>query len=177
MRLSLEDFLFNGARRDEAVHETVLFLAVAPDPRERLLVGCRVPVRVKEDEPVGSDEVEAAAAGLTAKKKDKLLAVRVVELVDELLALADIHGAIEAEAAVAARATEFVEDIKRLRVVAYQDDFVVGVLADAREHAVEHLHFSRVPGPYFSITAAGILRDVILWKILFASRKIVREVE
>ena len=172
VRLALEDFFFNGARGDEAVDETVLFLAVAPHARESLLVGRGVPVRIEEDEPVGADEVEAAAAGLAAEEEDELLAVRVVKLVDELLALGDVHGTVEAEAAVATRATELVEDVEGLRVVADEDDFVVRVLADTGEHAVEDLHLARVPGSDFSIAASGVFGDVIFGKVLLAAWEI-----
>ena len=177
VRLALEDFFFNGARGDEPVDKTVLFLTVSPHTSEGLLVSRRVPVRIEENEAVGADEVKAAAAGLAAEEEDELFAVRVIELVDELLALGDVHGAVEAEAAVAARAAELVEDVERLRVIADEDDFVVGVLADAGEHAVKDLHFARVPGSDFSITASGVFGDVVFWEVLFATWEIVREVE
>ena len=62
--LALEDLLFNGAGRDEAVHEAVFLLAVAPYTGQGLLVGGGVPVGVEEDEAVGADEIQTAATGL-----------------------------------------------------------------------------------------------------------------
>ena len=62
--LPLEDLLLDAARRDEAVHEAVLLLAVAPHARQRLLICRRVPVRIEQDQAVGADEVDTAAAGL-----------------------------------------------------------------------------------------------------------------
>jgi hypothetical protein len=57
---------------------------------------------IEEDEAVGADEVDAAAAGFGGEEEDKVLSVlRVVELVDELLALLDCRTPLEAEVAVA----------------------------------------------------------------------------
>lgn len=47
-----------------------------------------VPVRVEEDEPVATDEVEAASAGTRGQQEDELVACRVIELVNQLLPLA-----------------------------------------------------------------------------------------
>ena len=175
--LPLEDLLLDRARRDEAVDEAILLLAVAPHARERLLVRGRVPVRVEEDEPVGADEVEAAAAGLGAEEEDELVAGGVVELVDQLLALVDVHGAVEAEDAVVAGAAELVEDVERLGVVAYQHDFVVGVLPDAREHAVEDGHFARVPCLHVAVAATGVFGDVVGWEEGFGAGEVGGEVK
>lgn len=142
MRLTLEDFLFDGAGGDEAVDETVFLLAIAPHAGERLLVGGRVPVRVEENKPIGADKVETAAASFAAKEENKFGAVRVVEFVNELLAFGNIHGAIKAEDAVISGAAELVKNVEGLRVVAYEHDFVVRVLPDTGEHAVENLHFA-----------------------------------
>lgn len=177
MRLSLKDLLLDGARRDEAVHETILLLAVAPDSRQGLLVGGRVPVRIKEDEPVAPDEIEAAAARFAAEQEDELGAVRVVEFVDEFLTLVDVHGAVEAEHAVVAGAAELVEDVERLRVIADQDDLVVGVLPDARQHAVEDLHFARIPGSDIAIAASCLLGYVIIREERFATGEVGGQIE
>lgn len=54
-------------------------LAVAPHTRGGLFIGGRVPVGVEEDQAVGADEVEPAAAGLAAEQEheagDLVLAV------------------------------------------------------------------------------------------------------
>jgi len=102
VRLALEDFLFDGASGDEAVHETILLLSVTPHTREGLLIGSGVPIRVEEDEAVRADEVETAATSFGGEEEDEFGAFGVVEFVDELLALAHVHGAIETETAVAA---------------------------------------------------------------------------
>ena len=53
--------------------------------------------------------------------------MRVVELVNELLALVDVYDPLEAEDAAGKRAAELVEDVERLGVVADEDDVVVDV--------------------------------------------------
>jgi hypothetical protein len=45
----------------------MLRLAVAPDTGGSLLVSGRIPVRVKENEAIGTDEVKAAATCLAAQ--------------------------------------------------------------------------------------------------------------
>ena len=170
--LALEDLLLDRAGRDEAVHEAVFLLAVAPDARQGLLVGGRVPVRVEEHEAVRADEVQAASAGFTAEEEDKLRAVGVVEFVDEFLTFVDVHRAVETEDAVVAAAAEPVEHVERLRVVADEHDFIVGVLPDSRQHAVEDLHLSRVPRPDVAIAASGFSGDIVVREEFFAPREI-----
>eukprot|EP00964_Phaeocystis_antarctica_P107733 scaffold72403_cov111-Phaeocystis_antarctica.AAC.3 len=62
--LPLVGLLLDGARAEEAVDVARLLLTRAPHARESLLVVGGVPVGVEEDEPVGADQVEAAAARL-----------------------------------------------------------------------------------------------------------------
>jgi hypothetical protein len=45
--LSLDDAFFDGSLTDETVDEHRAGLAVSPDPSHGLLVGCRVPIRLK----------------------------------------------------------------------------------------------------------------------------------
>lgn len=177
MALPLEDFLFDRAGRDEPVHETILLLAIAPHTRQRLLVGRGVPIGIEEDETVRADEVKAAATGLGAEEEHEFLAGGVIEFVDELLALVDVHGAVEAEDAVVAGAAEFVEDVERLGVIAYKNDFIVGVLSYAGEHAVEDGHFARVPGFDVTVAAAGVFGDVVGGKEGFGAGEVDGEVE
>lgn len=63
--------------------------------------------RIKENQPVRSDEVDAATSSLGREKEDELLAVGVVELVDELLTLLRRHGAVQTEEAVAVVEREY----------------------------------------------------------------------
>ena len=51
---------------------------------------------VKQNQAVATNEVEATATGLAAEQKDKLVLLGVIELLDQLLALADTGAAIEA---------------------------------------------------------------------------------
>jgi len=95
------------------------------------LIGRGVPVWVEENETIRPDKVETATSGLAAQKEDEFGSIRVVELVNELLALGYIHGAVEAEAAVIAGAAESLEDVEGLSVVADEDDLVVCVLTNS----------------------------------------------
>lgn len=65
---------------EEAVHIDMLALPIAPDTSSSLLVVCRVPVGVKEDEPVGTDQVEAAASRLAAEQEHKVALICVIEV-------------------------------------------------------------------------------------------------
>lgn len=169
MGLPLEDLFFDRARRDEAVDEAIFLLPVAPHTRQGLLVGGGIPVRVEKNQAVGADQVEATAARFAAEEEDELFAFGVVEFVDELLTLVDVHGPIQTQTAISTMATEFVKDVEGLCVVAYEHDFVVGVLPDASQHAVEDLHFAGVPGFDVAVTAAGVFGDIVIWEVLFTA--------
>ena len=177
MRLALEDLLLDRPRRDEPIHEAVLLLAVTPHSRQGLLVRRRVPVGVEEDQPVGTDQVQAAAAGLAAEQEDELLSLGVVELVHQLLAFVDVHRAVQTQRPVASGAAQLVEDVEGLGVVADQHDLVVGVLSDASQHAVEHHHLARVPRLDVSIPAASIFGHVIGREEFFAAWEVARQVQ
>lgn len=53
--------------------------------------------RVKQNKPVGTDEVDTASTSLGTEEEDELLALRVVELVHEFLPFRDVHGAVKTE--------------------------------------------------------------------------------
>ena len=86
-------------------------MSVTPNTRKRLLVGGRVPIGVKEYKAVSADQIEAAATGLGAQQKHKLRRLRVVESVDQALALVDIHRTVEAEESPAPRAQETLKKV------------------------------------------------------------------
>jgi len=86
VRLSLENLLLDGARSNEAIHEAVFLLTVTPDSSERLLVCRWIPIRVEENEAIGTDQVQATTTSFAAEQENKFLTVRIVELVDQLLA-------------------------------------------------------------------------------------------
>jgi hypothetical protein len=105
---------------------TFLLLAVTPDAGECLLVSRRIPIcsiaqrnrqhghclpyeqrehtRIKENQPVGTDEIDAASSRLAAQEEHELLAGRVVELVHHLLALRNGHRPVEPEESVPGQA-------------------------------------------------------------------------
>lgn len=178
MGLALEDLLLNSSGCDEAVHEAVLLLSISPHSSKRLLVSRWIPVGVEKNQTVRANKIQPTAAGFGRQEKNKFLAFRIVEFVDELLALADVHSPVEAERAVSAGAAQPLEDIERLRVIGDQDDFVVGVGADACQHAVEDLHFAGVPGLDFAVAAAtSVFGDVVVGEEGLAAGEVVGKVE
>ena len=52
---------------------------------------------VEQDQAIRTDEVDSASTGLAAQQEYELLALRVVELINELLALGDRHRAVQTE--------------------------------------------------------------------------------
>lgn len=60
--------------------------------------------RVKEDKSVCADEVDTTSTSLATEQEDKLLAFRVVELVNHLLTLGNGHCAVKPEVPVSIHA-------------------------------------------------------------------------
>lgn len=52
---------------------------------------------VEKNQTVGADEVDTTATSLATEEEDELLAFGIVELIDELLTLRDVHRAVESE--------------------------------------------------------------------------------
>ena len=127
--LALEHLLLDGARGEEAVQVALFLLPVAPAPRRRLLVVGGVPVRVEQHKPVPADEVDPAPAGFRGEQEHELVLRRVVELLHELLALADARRAVQADRGVVVLAAQELHEVQRLRVVADDDDAVLGLRA------------------------------------------------
>ena len=53
--------------------------------------------RVKQHQPIASDEVQSTPTSLAAEQEYKLVVLWVIELLDQLLALADASAAIQAQ--------------------------------------------------------------------------------
>jgi hypothetical protein len=94
--LSLDDLLLNGTGPHEAVDVTPLLLTFSPDATGRLLVAGRIPVRIKEDEAIGADKIDATAAGLARQEKGEATILQIVELCDEFGSLRCICCSIQA---------------------------------------------------------------------------------
>ena len=56
--------------------------------------------RVEQNQAVCADEVDTTSTGFATKQEDKLLPIRVVKLIDQLLPFVDRHGAVQTEVAV-----------------------------------------------------------------------------
>eukprot|EP00966_Prymnesium_polylepis_P187936 4356691-Prymnesium_polylepis.1 len=68
--------LLDGARREQPPDVDAPLLAVAENPRHRLLVGGGIPVGVVDDQPVGGDQVEAGATRARREQEGKLVRAR-----------------------------------------------------------------------------------------------------
>mmetsp|Transcript_22767 Transcript_22767/g.54475 ORF Transcript_22767/g.54475 Transcript_22767/m.54475 type:complete len:263 (-) Transcript_22767:424-1212(-) len=142
-QLPLEDLLLDRAGAQHAVDVHALLLAIPPHARRRLLVVGGVPVRIEEDEPVGADQVEAAAARLGREEEDEEVGLRVVDLIDHLGTLLDRARAVELAARPPLVLAHALEEVERLRVVGDEHDAVVGGGAQFRQHLVQHVELAR----------------------------------
>ena len=82
------------------IEPTILLLAVTPHTSKSLLIGCRVPIWIEQNQAIGTNEIETATTGLAAQQEDKLVSIRVVELVDQLLTLVDVHRSVKPKEAI-----------------------------------------------------------------------------
>ena len=94
VRLTLENLFLNRSCRNESVDKTILLLAIAPHTRQGLLVRGWVPVWVKKNKTVRSNQVQSTSSCLAAQQEYELIAIRVIEPVDQLLSLVDRHRSI-----------------------------------------------------------------------------------
>jgi len=60
--------------------------------------------RVKQDETIGTNEVDTASTSFAAEQKYKLFSIRIIKLIDEFLSLGDGHSSIKPEETVPYRA-------------------------------------------------------------------------
>ena len=54
----------------------LLLLSISPDPGHGLVIVGRIPVGIKHNKAIGSDQIEATPSGFTAKHKDELWALQ-----------------------------------------------------------------------------------------------------
>lgn len=66
---------YHHAYRQQAVDIAGLLLTITPDPGHGLFIISRIPVRVKHDQSVSPNEIEATAPSFAAQHKDKLRAL------------------------------------------------------------------------------------------------------
>ena len=98
VRLTLKCLLLDGARRQKSVDEAGFLLSVSPDAghglvivvvghrcRRQLVIVGRVAVGVEHHQPIGADQVQAAAARLAAQHEDELRRRDVVKPVHDLV--------------------------------------------------------------------------------------------
>ena len=77
VNLSTVDFLFDCAHRYESVHYHVFLLSDTEHSVDRLVVVCRIPVRVDDDCPVCASQVETLATNFRSKQCTELSRVLV----------------------------------------------------------------------------------------------------
>lgn len=82
-----------GRQQDSSLHRSM-------SPMVILFMRGEGHTRIEEDEPVRADEVDTASTSFATEQEDELLAIRVVELIDKLLAFVDSHRAVQTEVSV-----------------------------------------------------------------------------
>lgn len=108
----------------ESVDETFLLLTVTPDTRQGLLIACtiedvpevslrssdqtciyysRVPSGIKEDQAVGTNQIDTTASSFATEQENEFLALGIVEAVDQLLTLVDVHRSVKTQTSVPGR--------------------------------------------------------------------------
>ena len=96
----------------------------------------RAQTRIEQNQAVGSNEVDPTTTRLTTEKKDKLLAIWIVELINKLLTFGYCHCSVQPEESVPSEgvnekkgraavkegslftATQFLEKVESLSVIA-----------------------------------------------------------
>lgn len=108
-------------------------------------VVCMRTYRIEQDQTICANQVDTTTTGFTTQQEDRFFPFWVVEAVDKLLSLVDVHRAIQSKTPVSVKrgvslcdmivypissvlllvATESLEQIQCLSVIADKDDLVV----------------------------------------------------
>mmetsp|Transcript_4647 Transcript_4647/g.16681 ORF Transcript_4647/g.16681 Transcript_4647/m.16681 type:complete len:275 (-) Transcript_4647:1648-2472(-) len=121
--LAVVDLLLNCAARHQAVHHHLVLLADPPRPLLGLEVRRGIPVRVVQDHPIRAGEVEAQAAHPRGQAK-QLDLLRLVELVHQLLPLANRGGTVHPEVSVSEAQHRPLDDVQHLARLGEHQDLV-----------------------------------------------------
>lgn len=65
--------------------------------------------RIKENQPISSDEVDTASTSFTTEQEDELLPLWIVERIYEFLPFGNGHGSIQPEVAVSGELAQLAE--------------------------------------------------------------------
>jgi hypothetical protein len=56
--------------------------------------------RIKQNEPIRPDQIDTASTSFTAQQENKLFALWIVETINKLLTLVDVHCAIQSQTSI-----------------------------------------------------------------------------
>ena len=141
------------------------------------MVGSRIPIRIEQYQSVCTNQVQTAATSLTAEQENKFRAIGIVEFIDKLRSLLNVHGAVQSQVAVASCSAESLKQIQSLSVVANQDDLVVCILTNASQHAIKNHHLSRIPTLHFPVSSSGLRGCVVFWESVFTAGQVICQVK
>lgn len=127
----------SGTYGNEAIYVTGLLLPVTPHSGHCLLIVGRIPVRVKHEQAVGSNQIQAAAASLAAQHEKEAVRLRVIESVNNLRSLLDGHGAIEPDKSVLSLPRELLEQVQGLCVIGNENHLVVALCTYCCQHEIQ----------------------------------------
>ncbi|KAI3476655.1 hypothetical protein L1887_61750 [Cichorium endivia] len=142
---ALEDLLLHRIRRHESEDQHGLGLADAVNSVLRLQIHLRVPVRVVEDDRVGSDQVDAETTGARAEQEQvaRILALVLVERLHLRPPLFLRRSAVDAAGAQLLELVgPLLDDVEHGGKLA-KDEHLVPTLEERIEQSVEHEHLAR----------------------------------
>ena len=102
----------------------------------------RVPVWVKDDDGVGSGDVQTESAGPGGDEEEEERRI-LIEVIHEFLSGVDFRAAVQSAVAVALRLGVGLKDVEEPGAVREQEDLGVLRLKN-RKQAVKNLHLARV---------------------------------
>mmetsp|Transcript_32550 Transcript_32550/g.58910 ORF Transcript_32550/g.58910 Transcript_32550/m.58910 type:complete len:231 (-) Transcript_32550:115-807(-) len=125
--LTLKDLFLDSTRGKEPICEATFLLAVSPASSRSLLVNGRIPVRIKEHEPITANQVQTASTSLTREKKGNKRTRWIVEFVHHFLSLLHCHRAIKSTKSPVTLTTHFPNQIQSLSIVGYNHNLVASI--------------------------------------------------
>jgi hypothetical protein len=82
LRSSLQDSLFDSILSDEPEDIDLLSLTDSMSSVHGLQIGLRVPIRIKQNDNIGSDQIDTQSTSSSCQEEDKLLAAWSIIVID-----------------------------------------------------------------------------------------------
>ena len=80
--LSLNNLLLDGTGPHEPIDITSLELTLSPDAPCSLLITCRIPIWIEENQSICSDKIDSATTGFAREEKSKAAILQIIEFRD-----------------------------------------------------------------------------------------------